>query len=189
MILGLILFFGTHSLRLYADNWRTHAIARIGVAPWKLLYTLVSLLGFVLFVYGYGQVRWETVQLWNPPIWTRHLAALLTIPAFILVVAAFVPGTHMRARLGHPMVLGVKTWAFAHLLSNGSLADLLLFGSFLVWSIVMYAKLRRRDRATGVTRPAISGARDGLAVVLGMIAWAVFALYLHGWLIGVRPFG
>lgn len=189
MILGLILFFGPHSLRLYANDWRSRTIARLGEKQWKAVYALVTLLGLVLIIWGYGQMRWVSPSIWVPPVWTRHLAALLTIPAFVLVVAAYVPGTYMRAKLGHPMVLGVKTWAFAHLLSNGTVADLLLFGSFLVWAIVMYPILRRRDREAGVSYPAVGVSRDAIAVVVGLIAWVVFALHLHGWLIGVRPFG
>ena len=108
--------------------------------------------------------------------------------AFILFAASFVPGTKIRAAVGHPMVAGVKVWAFAHLLANGTLADVVLFGSFLVWAIVDYISLRRRDRAAGRGIPPGS-ARDAIAVVAGVVLYVVFALWLHGWLFGVRPFG
>jgi len=189
LILGLILFLGTHSLRIFADDWRGRQVARLGEQRWKGIYSLVSLAGFALLVWGYGMARAEPVLLWSPPVWTRHLAALLTVPAFILLVAAYVPGTRIKAAVGHPMVLGVKTWAFSHLIANGTLADVLLFGSFLVWAVVDYRSAKARDRAAGTRYVAGPVSRDILAVVIGLVAWAAFALWLHGMLIGVRPFG
>lgn len=189
LILGLVLFLGTHSTGLFARDWRNGMVNRLGESPWKLIYALVSLVGFVLIVWGYGLARTDPTWLWHSPTWTRHLAALLTLPAFILLVAAYVPGNGIKAKLGHPMVLAVKLWAFSHLLSNGSLADVFLFGSFLVWAIVAFAKLRRRDRAEGVVRVKAGVMRSVIAVVLGLVLWAVFAMYLHRVLIGVSPLG
>jgi uncharacterized membrane protein len=189
LILGLILFLGTHSVRIFAEDWRGRQVARLGEQRWKGIYSLVSLAGFVFLVWGYGMARAEPVLLWNPPVWTRHLAALLTIPAFILLVAAYVPGTRIKAAVKHPMVLGVKVWAFSHLIANGTLADVLLFGSFLVWAVVDYRSARGRDRAAGTRYVAGPISRDILAVVIGLVAWAAFAMWLHGLLIGVRPFG
>ncbi|MBK8062681.1 MAG: NnrU family protein [Betaproteobacteria bacterium] len=189
LILGLVLFLGVHSVRIVADGWRTATLARVGEGVWKGLYALASLAGFALIVWGYDEARMAPVDLWFPPLWTRHLAALLTLPAFVLLVAAYVPGNHLKAVLGHPMLAGTKLWALAHLASNGRLADLLLFGGFLVWSALCFRAARRRDRAAGLARPAASGARTALAIAAGVIAWAAFALYLHGALIGVRPFG
>jgi uncharacterized membrane protein len=189
LILGLILFLGAHSVRIVADDFRARQIARIGEKPWKAVISVVSLVGFVLIVYGYGAARLDPVYLWQPPVWTRHLAALLTIPAFILLVAAYVPGTRIKAAVGHPMVAGVKIWAFSHLIANGTLADLLLFGSFLAWAVVDYIAARRRDRRAGTRYPAGPATRDVAAVAIGLAAWAAFALWLHAPLIGVRPFG
>ncbi len=189
LILGLALFLGVHSVRIVADGWRAATLARVGEGVWKGLYALASLAGFALIVWGYDEARMAPVDLWFPPLWTRHLAALLTLPAFVLLVAAYVPGNHLKAALGHPMLAGTKLWALAHLASNGRLADLLLFGGFLVWSALCFRAARRRDRAAGLARPAASGARTALAIAAGVIAWAAFALYLHGALIGVRPFG
>ncbi|WLD59380.1 NnrU family protein [Salinispirillum sp. LH 10-3-1] len=189
LILGLVLFLGIHSVRMFADGWRTNMVEKLGEGGWKGLYTVVAIVGLVLVVWGYGQARLNMVWVWIPPIWTAHLAALLTVPAFILLAAAYVPGTHMKAKLGHPMVLSVKVWALAHLLANGTLADIVLFGSFLVWAIVNFAKSRRRDRAEGVVRTAVGASRDAIAVVIGLVAWVAFAFYLHAVLIGVRPFG
>lgn len=188
LIVGLVLFLGTHSVRIFADRWRSARIATMGENAWKGLYSLVAIAGFVLIIVGYGQARAAPVVLFDPPVWTRHLAALLTIPAFVLVVAAYVKGTRIKAAVGHPMVAGVKSWAFAHLLANGTLADVVLFGAMLVWSVFDYAAARRRDRIAGTVYPVGPAARDAIAVVVGLVAWAVFAFWLHGPLIGVRPF-
>lgn len=189
MVLGLLLFLGVHSVRMFAEDWRSKMIDKLGEGSWKGLYTVVAIVGFVLIIWGYGQSRSNMVWLWVPPIWTAHLAALLTIPAFVLLAAAYVPGTHMKAKLGHPMVLSVKVWALAHLLANGTLADVVLFGSFLIWAIINFSKSRRRDRAAGIVREAVGASRDIIAVVVGLAVWLVVAFYLHGLLIGVRPFG
>lgn len=187
LIAGLIVFLGVHSIRIVADGWRTQQIARLGELTWKGIYSVVAIVGFVLIVWGYGEARLSPTVLWDPPVWTRHLASLLTLVAFILIAAAYVPQTRIKAAVGHPMVAGVKAWAFAHLLANGTLADLLLFGAFLVWAIVDYIAARRRDRAAGTVYIKGPVSRDVIAVVVGGVAWAVFAVYLHAWWIGVRP--
>ncbi len=188
LICGLLLFLGVHSVRIAADDWRSARIAALGEGPWKLGYTAISLAGFALLVYGYGLARHDPVMLYQPPTWLRHAAAALVLPAFVLVAAAYVKGTHIKAAVGHPMVLGVKVWAIAHLLANGSLADVVLFGAFLAWAVLDFRASRRRDRAAGVTYPAGPWSRDLIAIVAGAIAWIIFGLYLHGPLIGVRPF-
>ena len=132
----------------------------MGPLGWKALYSVISIAGFVLIAYGYGLTREAPVDLWAPPVWTRHLASLLTLPVFVLVAAAYVPGTRIKAALGHPMILGVKAWALAHLLSNGRLADVILFGSFLAWAILDYRAARKRDRQQGVDLPR-RGGREG----------------------------
>jgi uncharacterized membrane protein len=188
LVAGLVVFLGAHSVRVFADDWRTARIASMGEQRWKLVYSLVSIAGFALIVYGYGQARHAPVVLYTPPVWTRHLAALLTLPAFVLLAAAYVRGTRIKARVGHPMVLGVKVWAFAHLLANGTLADVILFGAFLAWAVVDYLAARRRDRVAGVTYASGPISRDLIAVGAGGLAWAIFGFVLHGPLIGVRPF-
>lgn len=188
LVAGLVLFLGAHSVRIVADPWRTHTIARIGTGPWKGLYTLVSAVGLVLIVWGYGQARLEPVVVWIPPAWTRHLTALLVLPAFILLAAGNMRGSRIKAKLGHPMLLGTKLWAFAHLIANGMLADVALFGGFLAWAIVDYASARRRDRMAGVVYPPGSGGRDAMVVAAGTVAWFVFGFWLHVPLIGVRAF-
>lgn len=187
LIAGLILFLGAHSTRIFADGWRSDVIARLGEKPWKGLITVVSIIGFVLIVIGYGDARTAPVVLWNPPVWTRHLAVPLTVIAFILVTAAYVPRNRLKAKIGHPMVAGVKLWAFAHLLANGTLADLLLFGGFLAWAVVDFMVSRRRDRAHGTTYADGTLSRTLLTVLIGVVAWAVFAMALHTRWIGVSP--
>lgn len=164
-------------------------IAKLGEGPWKGMVSVLSLVGFVLLVYGYGVARTDPVVLWNPPIWTRHVAALLTIPAFILLAAAYVPRNRIKAAIGHPMILGTKVWALAHLLANGNLADLLLFGGFLVWAVFAFRAARRRDRAAGTRYPSGPASLTLVTIVVGLVAWAAFTFALHGWLIGVKPFG
>ncbi len=189
LALGLLIFLGAHSIRIVADDWRGRQIARIGSAGWRIAFSLVSALGLILIVMGYGETRIDATVVWQPARWTAHVTALLTLPAFVLIVAAYIPGSRIRASLAHPMILGVKLWAFAHLLSNGRAGDLLLFGAFLAWAIADFASARRRDRRNAVTRSAGSMTRDAAVVAVGVAAWALFALVLHGPLIGVRPFG
>ena len=188
LVIGLVVFLGIHSARIVADDWRTARIAKTGPGPWKLAFTILSLIGFALIVYGYGQARQATPLLFSPPLWTKHLAAVLTLPAFILIAAAYVKGTRIKAYVGHPMILGVKVWAISHLIANGTLADVVLFGSFLGWAVLDYSASRRRDRGAGIVYPIGSVTRDMIAVLAGGIAWVVFGFLLHGPLIGVRPF-
>jgi uncharacterized membrane protein len=188
LVLGLIVFLGAHSVRIVAEPWRTQRIERLGQKRWKGLYSLVSIVGLVLIVWGYGLARADPLVLWQPPVWTRHLAALLTLPVFVLIAAAYIPGTHIKAKLGHPMLIGIKLWAAAHLVANGTLADVLLFGGFLLWAILDFKAARARDRAAGVRHAALGASRDIAALVVGLVVWLLFALHLHAWLIGVRPF-
>lgn len=189
LILGLVTFLGVHSTRIFAEGFRSAQVAKLGLNGWKAIYSIVTIAGFVLIVYGYSEARLTPVTIWSPPGWTRHLAALLTVPAFILLAAAYVPGTRIKKAVGHPMVAGVKIWAFAHLIANGTLVDMLLFGSFLTWAILDYASSRGRDRAVGTEYLTERITSDLTAVVVGLAAWSAFAFWLHGWLIGVRPFG
>jgi len=189
LILGLVLFLGVHSIRVFANDWRTRQRARIGEMRWKGLYALISLAGFVLIVWGFGLARQQPVVLYVPPLALRHLNALFTLLAFILVAAAYVPANHFKARLGHPMLAGVKVWALGHLLATGMLHDVVLFGAFLLWSVVDFLSARRRDRAAGVTYPAGTAKGDAVTLAGGILLWAAFAFWLHGWLIGVKPMG
>ena len=189
LVLGLVLFLGVHSVRIVADGWRTQMRARMGELPWKGLYSLASILGLALIVWGYGLARQQPVVLWNPPVGMRHAASLLTLIAFVLLAAAYVPRTVFKAKLHHPMVLGVKVWALAHLISNGNLADVVLFGAFLLWAVLSFRAARQRDRAQNTVYASGTAAGTGIAVVVGAAAWAGFAFWAHVWLIGVAPMG
>ena len=206
LILGLILFLGAHSVRIWADGWRNQTIEAYGEKTFKGVYALVSILGFYLLVVGYGEARLQTVALWNPPIFTKHISMLLMLLSSILLMATYIPRNHFKMRLGHPMVLSVKVWALSHLLANGNLADLVLFGSFLIWAVLNFRSARARDRALllhlNVTEDA---AGEPLAetestnqpklpstiitLVSGIATWALITFVLHAKVVGVSPMG
>lgn len=185
LLIGLVLFLGMHSVRVFADGWRTDFIARRGEMSWKVLYAVVSLAGLVLLIIGWADTRQNPTWLWFPPFWIQHLVALLMIVAFILLAAAYIPANHIKEKLAHPMVLAVKTWAFSHLIVNGRLGDLILFGAFLIWAVVLFAVSRRRPRVAG---PAPTLVATGITVATGLVGYLVFAFYLHLPLIGVPAF-
>ncbi|MBL0162818.1 MAG: NnrU family protein [Xanthomonadales bacterium] len=189
LVLGLLIFLGMHSLRVFANGARERMVARLGLNGWKLMYAVISILGFVLIVWGFGLARQQPVSLYVPPMALRHANSLFTLLAFILVVAAYVPRNHLKARLGHPMLVGTKLWAFGHLLATGFLHDVILFGSFLAWAIVLFAVSRRRDRLAGVTYPGGTLIGDAISVTVGIAAWAGFAFWAHLHWIGVNPLG
>ncbi|TAM21032.1 MAG: NnrU family protein [Rhodanobacter sp.] len=187
LILGLVIFLGMHSVRIFVPDWREKQVARLGVLPWKSLYATVSIIGFVVLIWGFGLARQHPALLYIPPMWLRHLNALFTLVAFVLLAAAYVPRNRIKARLGHPMLLAVKVWALGHLLATGMLRDVVLFGALLAWAIALFAVLRRRDRLTGTTYPAGTLRGDVTTVLIGVVVWAIFAFWLHQALIGVNP--
>jgi uncharacterized membrane protein len=186
LVIGLLLFLGVHSTRIVAEGWRTRTIGRMGEKPWKGVYSVISIVGFVLLVWGYGHARQEAPA-WEMPAFMRYVTVVLTLPAFVLLAAAYVPRNSIRAGVHHPMVLGVKVWAFAHLLSAGNVADVLLFGGFLVWSVGTYSAARKRDRAAGTVYPPGTASGSIVCLVVGLVLDAAFLLGLHRWLIGVSP--
>ena len=187
LVLGLLIFLGVHSVRIAAPAWRDAMMTRLGEGLWKGLYSLAAAVGLVLIVWGYGLARQDPVVLWYSPVWLKHLAVLLNLVAFVVFGAYLVPAGRIKARLGHPMVLAVKTWAFAHLLANGTLADVLLFGGFLVWAVFDFRSSRQCDRAAGTVRVAGPPRNDAIAVAAGVVIWGAFVWFLHEWLIGVSP--
>jgi len=192
LLFGLVAFFAVHSLRVWGEPWRGRQVAAMGPGAWKLAYSVASMVGLALLVWGYAQARVGSPVLWTPPPAFRMITAVLVLVSFVLFASSGVNG-RIKAKLGHPMTLGVKTWSAAHLFSNGSLADVLLFGSFLAWSVLVFSAARRRDRAggigAGVSRPAGRWSADALAAVIGAVAWFAFARWGHRWLIGVSPMG
>ena len=189
LILGLLVFLGVHSTRIIAEDWRTAQIGRLGEMTWKALYSVLSLAGLGLLAWGFGQARQAPVVLWSPPAGMRHATELLTLIAFILLVAGYVPRNAIKSAVHHPVALSGGFWAAAHLLSNGKLAGVILFGTFLVWASTCFVAARKRDRLAGTRYPAGSPGATAISVGIGAAAWAGFAFWLHGALIGVRPFG
>ncbi len=184
LVLGLVLFLGIHSVAIVAPAWRDAQAARNEKA-WKGVYALVSLVGFVLLVYGYGLARQSPLVLYTPPAGMRHLVMLLMLPVFPLLLAAYLPG-RIKTLTKHPMLLATKLWALSHLLVNGTLADVLLFGGFLAWAVAERISLKRR-----VARPVLgappSAMNDAIAVVAGLALYGLFVWKAHLWLIGVLP--
>ena len=185
LVLGLVIFLGVHSVSIVAPAWRDAQAARLGALPWKAVYTLISVIGFVLLVYGYGLARQTPVTLYVPPTWTRHLALLLLLPVFPLFLAAYLPG-RIKAAAKHPMLLATKLWATAHLIANGTLADVLLFGGFLAWAVADRISVKRRAARPVPGAPA-SALNDVVAVVGGLAIYALFLFWLHARWIGVSP--
>lgn len=189
MVLGLIIFLGVHSVRIVADDWRTQTRSRIGELSWKGLYSVTSLIGFGLLLWGFGLSREQPAQLWSPPVAMRHMSLLLTLVSFVLLSAAYIPNNGIKGRIHHPMVLAVLLWSLAHLLANGNLAHIVLFGSFLLWSIFSFTAARRRDRAADTLYPRGRAGLTALTILVGLCGWVFFIFWLHGLLIGVRPLG
>jgi uncharacterized membrane protein len=188
LIIGLIIFLGSHSSRIFAEPWRNHMIDRLGEVKWKGLYTIISLIGLVLIVIGYGQARQTPVVLWQPATYLTHIAILLNLVAFIFLAGSSPNNNAIRLKLKHPMILGVKVWALAHLLANGTLVDLILFGSFLLWAVLDFRSARKRpihmpEKVVISTKATIT------VVVTGIVIWAAFIFGLHQYLIGVSPLG
>jgi uncharacterized membrane protein len=186
LIVGLVVFLGIHSVGIVAPAWREAQIAQRGEKTWKGLYSVVSLVGFALLIYGYGLARQSPVLLYTPPTPLRHIALLLMVPVFPLLFAAYLPG-RFKTATKHPMLLAVKIWATAHLLANGNLADVLLFGSFLAWAVADRIAAKRRPVQRVVPGAPPSALNDAIALVGGLAVYVVFLMGVHLWLIGVSP--
>ena len=181
LIVGIVVFLGLHLLPTVPDL-RAKLAGSLGETGYKALFSLLSVAGFVLLVYGFAKA--PVVQVWSPPDWTRWVAVVLMLPAFVFLVAAYVPG-RIKATVKHPFLVAIKTWALAHLIANGDLASIVLFGSFLAYAVYDRIALKRRGARGLVTVPATGPPRnDVIAVVLGSVLYAVFLVWLHPLLIG-----
>lgn len=187
MIIGLILFLGIHSTRIFFEPVRVWAINTFGAGMWRAIYTILSVAGLILIVIGFNPAAAEAGVVWVPPFALLHVSALLTLLAFIFVAAAQLPAGRIKANLRHPMTVGVLFWATAHLLINGMSHEVLLFGSILIWSILVLLAALRRDRQMSLAFIAGPVRNDLLAIVIGAAVWAVFVVYAHEWLFGVAP--
>ncbi|MDP3738725.1 MAG: NnrU family protein [Hyphomonadaceae bacterium] len=184
---GLILFFALH----FFSSFRTreaHGIeTRIGKGPYKGLYSVLSIIGFIAMIWGFDTIRWDQPdqswpQIWSPPAWTRHVNMALMLPALILLVAAYVPTGYIKKAVKHPMLTAVKLWAAGHLLANGDLGGMILFGAFLIYGIVDRIAVKRRGDTGTAKTPHVIG--DLLALAVGSAVYALILFDLHGRLFG-----
>jgi uncharacterized membrane protein len=189
LVLGLVIFLGLHSIRIVAEPLRARAIVRLGENRWKGLYSLVSAIGFVLIVWGFASARFDAPQLWTPPLSARYAAMLLMLVAMILFAAYLFRRSHIAVETHHPMVWSVAVFGLAHLIANGSVADLVLFGAFLLWALADLASAYARDRRELLLYPEPNWRATAGALVVGVALWAVIALWLHALLFGVSPIG
>ena len=194
LIAGLVIFLVIHALRVWGEGLRGALLLRLGSMGFKLVYSIASLAGLYLLIVGYGQARLEPVSLWTPPPGMGHATVALMWISMVLLVSSGIPRNAIKARLRHPMVLGVKVWALSHILANGTLHDLLLFGGFLIWAVLSFRAARQRDRAAleagdMAESPPTSAAATAAAVLVGTAVWAAVVMVVHLWLIGVAPIG
>lgn len=189
LLIGLVIFLGIHLVPTMPGT-RDALRAKLGENGYKGLFSVLSLVGFVLLVWGFGIARQSpaNVQLWHPPVWTKHIAFALMPFAFILLAAAYIP-SRIRTRAKHPMLAAIKLWAFAHLLANGDLAGILLFAAFLAWGV--YDRISVKKRAAlgplGSAQGSLGG--DIAAIVVGLVVYAAMLLWGHRLLIGVPLIG
>jgi uncharacterized membrane protein len=187
LVIGLVVFLGMHSIAIVSPKLRERVSQRLGEGGWKGLYALISLIGFLLIIYGFGLSRQTPVVLYTPPSWLKHVTFLLMLPVFPLLFAAYLPG-RLKSATKHPMLAAVKFWAFAHLLSNGSLADVLLFGGFLAWAVIDRISLKRRPPAK-LRTIAPGRFNDIISIVLGLAVYVLLIGWAHVRLFGVSPLG
>lgn len=185
LVLGLLLFLGIHSVSIVASGFRDRMVARSELG-WKAVYSIVAIAGFYFIVTGYAAARMEPVVLYMPPTWLRHVAALLLLPVFILFFAPYLPG-RIKTVTRHPQLIAVKLWAVAHLLVNGTLADVVLFGSLLAWAVVDRISMKRRPLRPVAGAPP-SAFNDVLLVGFGLGAYVLMVTWLHRAWFGVAPF-
>lgn len=184
LVLGMVLFIGVHSISIVAPTWRDRAVARLGNG-WRGLYSLVAIAGFILIVWSYGIARQSPLVLYSPPVWTRYVTAVLMLPVFPLLLAAYLPG-RIKSSVPHPMLAGTILWATAHLIATGMLANVVLFGGFLAWAVADRISVgSRTQRAIGTAPPG--KLNDAIAIVAGLLLYIVFEHWLHARWVGVQP--
>ena len=185
LITGLLIFFTVHSISIVNESWRDSMVDKLGISLWRGLYSLVAVIGLLLIIWGYVLARQQPLLIYPPSIWLHRISLILLIPVFPLILATWLPG-NIKAKVKHPMLLAIKIWALAHLLSNGMFSDVILFGSFLIWSIINLRSMRiRRVRTDPNTKAFV--ANDTLCVTIGTGLYILVSLWLHDWLVGVPP--
>lgn len=187
MVAGLIIFFAVHAISIVNEPWRDQMATKLGEWPWKGIYSVISTIGFVLMAWGYGSARYESAVIYVSAPWLTHLAMLLLIPVFPLLLATYFPG-RISGFAKHPMLFATILWAFAHLLVNGRLSDILLFVSFLIWAVLDLISMRRRTQRSLPGIPAFKF-NDFIALIVGLVLYGLFVAWLHGMLTGVPLVG
>lgn len=187
LVLGLVLFLGIHSVSIVAPAWRDRMAARLGDGTWKGLYSLVSFAGLGLLLWGYGEARLHPTMVYVPPPWMHYVTVVLMAPVFPLLMAAYLPG-RIKTGARHPFLVATKLWAAAHLLSNGTVHSVVLFGSFLAWAVVDRISLKRRTERPVAGAPP-SAANDWIAVGVGLGLYALAIGWTHQKFIGTSPLG
>jgi uncharacterized membrane protein len=187
LVIGLVIFLGLHSIRIFAEPVRAAAISRFGENAWKSAYSILSIVGFILIVWGFAQARYEAPALWTPPAGARHATILLMLISALLFAGYFFKRSHTAVLVHHPMVWSVAVFGLAHLIANGSAADVVLFGAFLVWALADLASAYARDRRDNVAYPSPAWGATVGAIATGFVLWVVIAFWLHYWLFGVAP--
>ena len=182
LVLGLLVFLGIHSVRIFADDWRSAQIAARGDNTWKGMYTGASILGLALLVYGYGLARETADLLYVPPAWGRSFLMIAMPIALVLFTASQLPMGHLKKRLAHPMLWGTAIWAVGHLLANGDMASVVLFGGFLIWALLDLKSAYGRPKGEPVA-PKVW--LDLAALAIGFAVTAIFVMFLHQYLFGV----
>lgn len=184
LIAGLVIFLGLHSVRMVAPAFRENFIATRGKRTWKIAYSVLSLVGLILLIWGYGVARSSASNtfFYAAPSWLYHVQMLLMVPAMILITTSDLPAGYIKKAVKNPMLISVKIWAFAHLLVNGDLASLILFGTFLAWAILLLINTKRREY---VPPASVAAKFDIIAVIGGLVAYVLFVFWLHDWLIGI----
>ncbi|MEM7542281.1 MAG: NnrU family protein [Pseudomonadota bacterium] len=186
LIAGIVIFLGIHSISIVAAPTRDALVTKLGLGPWKGLYSIISLVGFALICMGYGNARLDPLVLYQPPGWARHITMLLMLPVFVLFLAANLPGK-IKSVVRDPLLMATKTWALAHLIANGTAADAILFGGFLLWAVVDLISVKQRRAREVPALPPVR-ANDMIAVVGGLGIYTLFVFWAHGALIGIPLF-
>jgi len=188
LVLGLLVFLGIHSVSIAAPHWRERMVLRLGAAPWRIAYSMLSLVGLALIIRGFGLARAMPIVLYSPPAALHTLSRVLMVPVFPLLLAAYLPG-RIQSAARHPMLVAIKLWAAAHLLANGSAADVLLFGGFLAWAVIDRISLKHRPARANAATPGAPPGRwnDLIAVVVGLALYALTIGWAHLRLLGVSP--
>lgn len=183
-VVALLTFLLLHSIRIFAPGWRTNMIEKVGVRSYRAVYSVLAIASFVWLVYAFGESRSVTPMLYYPPVWLAHIAFLLMLFSFILLAVSLCPAGKLAVWTKHPMLAAVKLWAFAHLLANGELNCVILFGGFLAWAVAARISAKRQNVQPRAFKSVIW---DIVAVIAGIVAYGIFVMYLHEVLIGVSP--